>query len=213
VLVLHPAERMNAIAANTLLKTLEEPPGNARFVLSSAASDSLLPTIRSRCQALRLVLPPQDVAAAWLSARGVNDANALLAACGGKPLQALEWHEEGIDATLAEDPGLLAAADALPFMAWPLPRLVETLQKVCHDALSVSAGAAPRYFPDGSVRRPESTPWELVALTCSGSANTPSIHGAPADGRGARRCGPKCTVRTRRLRASEQESSRYTCPA
>ena len=153
VLVLHPAERMNAIAANTLLKTLEEPPGNARFVLSSAAPDSLLPTIRSRCQALRLVLPPQDVAGAWLSARGVNDADALLAACGGKPLQALEWHQEGIDAELwPKIPALLARGDALPFRGWPLPRLVETLQKVCHDVLSVSAGAAPRYFPEGSVR-------------------------------------------------------------
>ncbi len=100
VLVLHPAERMNAIAANTLLKTLEEPPGAARFVLSSAAPDALLPTIRSRCQALRLVLPPHAAAAAWLSARGVAEATALLAACGGKPLQALAWHEEGIDARL-----------------------------------------------------------------------------------------------------------------
>jgi len=156
VLVLHPAERMNAVAANTLLKTLEEPPGNARFVLSSAAPDSLLPTIRSRCQAVPLVLPPQDAAAAWLSARGVNDAAALLAACGGKPLQALEWHEEGIDAKLwPKIPALLARGDALPFMAWPLPRLVETLQKVCHDALRVSAGAAPRYFPLVSMRAAE----------------------------------------------------------
>ena len=160
VLVLHPAERMNAIAANTLLKTLEEPPGAARFVLNSAAPDTLLPTIRSRCQALRLVLPKHDEAAAWLSARGVAEAAALLAACGGKPLQALEWHEEGIDARLwPRIPALLAHGDALSFMAWPLPRLVETLQKVCHDALSVSAGAPPRYFPAGSVR-----PAEIDAL-------------------------------------------------
>ena len=153
VLVLHPAERMNAIAANTLLKTLEEPPGNARFILSSAAPDSLLPTIRSRCQALRLLLPPHAAAAAWLSARCADDAVTLLAACGGKPLQALEWHEEGIDTKLwLRIPALLARGDALPFMAWPLPRLIETLQKVCHDVLSVSAGAAPRYFPTGSVR-------------------------------------------------------------
>ena len=66
VLVLHPAERMNPIAANTLLKTLEEPPGAARFALSTAAPDALLPTIRSRCQALPIRLPPHDEAAVWL---------------------------------------------------------------------------------------------------------------------------------------------------
>ncbi|MEO7336810.1 MAG: DNA polymerase III subunit delta', partial [Caldimonas sp.] len=44
VLLLHPAERMNTVAANTLLKTLEEPPGDARFLLSCAAPDVLLPT-------------------------------------------------------------------------------------------------------------------------------------------------------------------------
>jgi len=156
VLVLHPAERMNPIAANTLLKTLEEPPGDARFALCSGAPDALLPTIRSRCQALPLRLPPHDEAVAWLSARGVGDAAALLAACGGRPLQALGWHEEGVDVRLwPKIPGLLARGDAVTFMGWPLPRMIETLQKVCHDALSVSAGAAPRYFPAGSVRAAE----------------------------------------------------------
>ena len=53
VVVVHPAEAMNAVAANALLKTLEEPPAALRFVLCSAAPDELLlPTIRSRCQPL-----------------------------------------------------------------------------------------------------------------------------------------------------------------
>ncbi|HEY9237779.1 MAG TPA: DNA polymerase III subunit delta', partial [Burkholderiaceae bacterium] len=38
------------------------------------------------------------------------------------------------------------------FANWPLPRLIDALQKVCHDTLSVAVGAAPRYFPPGSVR-------------------------------------------------------------
>ena len=66
VVLVHPVERMNLIAANTLLKTLEEPPGQVRFVLSGAALDQLLPTVRSRCQAWRLSLPEADVAARWL---------------------------------------------------------------------------------------------------------------------------------------------------
>ena len=44
-----PAERMNHITANALLKTLEEPPGDVKFVLASEAAHQLLPTIRSRC--------------------------------------------------------------------------------------------------------------------------------------------------------------------
>ena len=47
--VVFPAERMNNITANALLKTLEEPPGDVKFVLASEAAHQLLPTIRSRC--------------------------------------------------------------------------------------------------------------------------------------------------------------------
>ena len=48
VVVVHPAERMNEVAASAFLKTLEEPAGDARFLLCSAAPAALLPTIRSR---------------------------------------------------------------------------------------------------------------------------------------------------------------------
>ncbi|HNG82008.1 MAG TPA: DNA polymerase III subunit delta', partial [Burkholderiaceae bacterium] len=69
VLVIHPAEAINPIAANALLKTLEEP-GALRFVLASGAAQALLPTIRSRCQAVRLQMPPREAALAWLAAQG-----------------------------------------------------------------------------------------------------------------------------------------------
>ncbi len=52
VFVIDPAERMNDVAQNALLKTLEEPLGRTVFVLISAASEGLLPTIRSRVQIL-----------------------------------------------------------------------------------------------------------------------------------------------------------------
>lgn len=153
VVLLHPAERMNRIAANTLLKTLEEPPGAARFLLSCATPDALLPTIRSRCQALPLKLPARDVAIEWLEARGVAESAVLLAACGGQPLQALQWSQEGVDAKLWQQvPALLMRGEAAPFMNWPLPRFLEALQKLCHDALCVAAGGVPRYFPPGPIR-------------------------------------------------------------
>jgi DNA polymerase-3 subunit delta' len=151
--VLHPAERMNAIAANTLLKTLEEPPGAARFLLSCAAPEALLPTIRSRCQTLALPLPPAALAVAWLEGEGVAEAAVLLAACGGQPLQARQWAQEGVEARLwRELPALLARGEAAPLASWPLPRLVEALQKVCHDAFCAATGAPPRYFPAAALR-------------------------------------------------------------
>jgi DNA polymerase-3 subunit delta' len=55
------AEAMRPEAANALLKTLEEPPPRAVLMLTTAAPDRLLPTIRSRCR--RLQLAPLDAAA------------------------------------------------------------------------------------------------------------------------------------------------------
>ena len=55
VFVIDPAERMNDISQNALLKTLEEPFGRTIFVLISSAPEGLLPTIRSRVQALNFI--------------------------------------------------------------------------------------------------------------------------------------------------------------
>jgi DNA polymerase-3 subunit delta' len=51
--VINDADSMNDEAANALLKTLEEPPDGAVLILIAANVDSLLPTIRSRCQPVR----------------------------------------------------------------------------------------------------------------------------------------------------------------
>jgi DNA polymerase III subunit delta' len=152
VVVLHPAERMNGIAANALLKTLEEPVGDTRFLLSCAAPDALLPTVRSRCQRITLGLPPIADATAWLATQGVADAAVMLAAAGGQPQEALAWSQQGIDAALwARLPALVAQGLAQPIAAWPLARVVDALQKLCHDSACVAAGAAPRYFPAASI--------------------------------------------------------------
>jgi len=153
VVVLHPAERMNAISANTLLKTLEEPPGNARFVLSCAAPEALLPTIRSRCQSVPMALPPAEQATEWLAGQGVADAAVMLGATGGQPQEALEWTKQGIDAALwLRLPSLVAQGMSAAVGGWPLARVVDALQKLCHDAACIAAGAAPRYFPAASIR-------------------------------------------------------------
>jgi DNA polymerase III subunit delta' len=139
---------MNAVSANTLLKTLEEPPGNARFLLSCADPDALLPTIRSRCQSVTMGLPPVAQATEWLARQGVADPAVMLAATGGQPQLALEWAQQGVDAALwARLPALVGQGEPAALAAWPLSRVVDALQKLCHDAACVAAGATPRYFP------------------------------------------------------------------
>ncbi|MEX0953719.1 MAG: DNA polymerase III subunit delta' [Rhizobiaceae bacterium] len=54
VVIVDPADDLNASAANALLKNLEEPPARTLFVLIAHVPGRLVPTIRSRCQIVRL---------------------------------------------------------------------------------------------------------------------------------------------------------------
>lgn len=54
IVIIDPADDLNRNAANAILKMLEEPPRRALFLVLSHAPGKLLPTIRSRCQTLRL---------------------------------------------------------------------------------------------------------------------------------------------------------------
>ena len=152
VVVVHPAERMNDVAASAFLKTLEEPVGDARFLLCSAAPDSLLPTIRSRCQHVALPVPPATDAEAWLGRRGVEQPGVLLAASGGRPQKAVDLVERGIDAAAwLALPRRIAAGDATALHGWALAAAVDALQKICHDAMALACGGAPRFFPKDRV--------------------------------------------------------------
>jgi len=53
--VVYLPEKMNAEAANRLLKSIEEPPEQTLFLLVTHAPEKVLPTISSRCQCIRLV--------------------------------------------------------------------------------------------------------------------------------------------------------------
>lgn len=99
LLLIPAAERMNAAAANALLKTLEEPPADTLIVLVCARPASLLATVRSRCQALVIAMPPATQAMAWLQQRiaelqlDAGDAGLAqdaLTLSGGAPLTALQ---------------------------------------------------------------------------------------------------------------------------
>ena len=152
--LVYPAERMNAVAANALLKTLEEPPGEVRFVLATDAVHLLLPTIRSRCQAYTLAWPREDEALAWLGAQGVAGdlAKTLLRAAGGRPSAALQWAADKTSARLwAGLPQAMARGDLTPLADLALPEAVARLQKLCHDLMARQVGAPVRFFDEGDL--------------------------------------------------------------
>lgn len=96
VVVIDPADALNASGVNAVLKTVEEPPPGIHILLISERPMALAPTLRSRCQRLSLPLPAREVAEQWLASRlpGV-DAAAALGEAGGAPLTALEAHATG----------------------------------------------------------------------------------------------------------------------
>lgn len=147
-----PAERMNTITANALLKTLEEPPGDVRFVLATEASHMLLPTIRSRCLTHTMKWPEVEESLAWLTEQGIARpvAQALLRSAGGRPSDVLRQAESGLSPEWwSHLPKAMRQGDARHLADLTAPQAIDALQKLCHDLVSRHAGAAPRFFdPD-----------------------------------------------------------------
>lgn len=91
VVILAPAHQMNVNAANSLLKTLEEPERHTVMLLLSEQPALLPATIASRCQRFALSLPSRDAVLEFLSAHGqAAQAEVLWSIAGGAPLRALE---------------------------------------------------------------------------------------------------------------------------
>ncbi|HEX6638597.1 MAG TPA: hypothetical protein VF033_13145 [Steroidobacteraceae bacterium] len=91
VAILAPADALYPNAANSLLKTLEEPPVRTLLLLVTSQPARLLPTIRSRCSRLRLTGPSRREAAEFLgAARGAGPWEEALAATGMGPFALLE---------------------------------------------------------------------------------------------------------------------------
>ena len=167
VVLVFPAERMNGITANTLLKTLEEPPGAVKFILATEAAHQLLPTLRSRCLGHTMHWPNFDEALTWLQAMsrpaegGETDKKAskppstaelktLLVAAGGRPADALAWVQNAQASHLAQSwqalPKAMTRGDVTALADWAPAQALDALQKLCHDVWAVRAGALPRFF-------------------------------------------------------------------
>jgi DNA polymerase-3 subunit delta' len=117
--IIDDADRLNPAAANALLKTLEEPPGNALLILLTTRSAAVLPTVRSRCQLLRFSPLPERLIETHLVGMGKSEEAARIAAslAGGSLTRALELESEAASSdrrTLLERLGSLSLGEIGP---------------------------------------------------------------------------------------------------
>jgi len=158
VFVIDPADRMNEAAQNALLKTLEEPPGETVLVLVASRPHLLLPTVRSRCLAVRFAAMPVRELARALEQRGMSadEATTRASLSGGLPGLALSLDLErararreavlGIVEASVRGPRVLARlSDAASVLAGrgeaELLEGLSMLEDVLRDAARAAVGA------------------------------------------------------------------------
>lgn len=119
VFLIDHLDRANEQAANSLLKTLEEPPDHLILVLTAENPHDLLPTIRSRSVTLYLAPLDHDEMRRFAAERRLDDAERRIALAAGSPGVAatidLEAYGKRRRAMLAMAE---AAAGLSPFSAW-----------------------------------------------------------------------------------------------
>ncbi len=157
VFIVDEADRLTIGAANALLKTLEEPPTHALFLLVTSRIDALPATIRSRCQRLRFSPPSEDQVRRTLTAQlGWSAADAQFVtmltesriglALKGDPATLRTQQEEFC--TLAEAKALQSSASVLTMAetlhrAERAPEALTWLARWVRDLILIRTGAGP----------------------------------------------------------------------
>ncbi len=171
IVLIHPAEAMNANTANALLKTLEEPASGTLLILVSHSSSQLLPTIRSRCLQLSFGVPRPELTEPWLRDYVGDQVTALrlLAETGGRPLAARQvFDDDGLASRERFDQGLIALvegqssplqfakemldADFLVVLDWWVARLLSlSRHQLAGQALTAPSWQRFKSLPEKSV--------------------------------------------------------------
>ena len=150
--VIEPAQLMTHNAANSLLKTLEEPPGDALLILVADRTGRLPATIMSRCQRIDIAVPGQAEGLAWLDRlRPGTEWVAALRAAGGAPVAAIAAADRlDLSRAMATDLARVGSGSASPVdvaLAWSKhdPAFVlEWLAREVQAAARLQAGDSSR---------------------------------------------------------------------
>jgi DNA polymerase-3 subunit delta' len=174
VILIYPLEMLRSDSANTLLKSLEEPPNKTIFILLADRVDRVLPTIRSRCRLLTAPRPDRSAGLAWLKSQlsdspeikvADSDIETIYDEQGGAPYAVLEsliarHHKDEKDEltiSIAASRVLLQSMSQGARINWletsekihkaQYAFLLATMQRWVSDLQLVNGGGAPRYYP------------------------------------------------------------------
>lgn len=162
VFLIDGMDRANAQAANSLLKTLEEPPGHLILILTARNEYDLLPTIRSRSVTLRLGRVNGTEMRAFVSGRGLDEAERRIALADGSPGWAVSLDFETYDRRRASMLTLMRTAAGMEqFGAWmkhsdsigarkteKLEQYLDVLYSLIEDVVRLSSGAPAKRNAD-----------------------------------------------------------------
>lgn len=189
VVIVDEAERMNEAAANSFLKTLEEPTGDVVFILLTSARSALLPTIISRCVPMgfsplgeaeilsvlrRHEVPPEEAAVLAALAGGSPGRALSLRASGALARRESAW-EMLLRLPLLEPLDVWAAGEKLGALAREeAAEWLRFLRLLLRDRLVLDSGGRPIYSSDA--------PERLSALaSCFSAAETLTMLAAIAE--------------------------------
>lgn len=174
VILIYPLEMLRSDAANTLLKSLEEPPSNTIFILLADRLDRVLPTIRSRCRLIAAPRPDRQTGLQWLEEQvkaipelkiKSADVESIYDEQGGAPYVVLEsliarHHQDDKDElsiaiaasrhllqSLAQGSNIqwLDAAEKIQKAKYSV--ILATMQRWISDLQSVTQSGYPRFYP------------------------------------------------------------------
>ncbi len=152
VVLISPADTLNQAAANALLKMLEEPSGDAMFVLVTDQIQRLLPTVLSRCVKVAMPTPEKEIALKWLNSQNITGAENTLAYHAGSPLLAAAGinDQEYLTSTwklLSQGARLMPAELATKLTQPSVEQGVIALQKWLYDLVLFKQTGQLRYHP------------------------------------------------------------------
>jgi DNA polymerase III subunit delta' len=174
VILIYPLEMLRPDSANTLLKSLEEPPANTIFILLADRLDRVLPTIRSRCRLLSAPRPDRSEGLSWLREQlnhiqGIQakdaDIESIYDEQGGAPYAVLESliarhnqdEKDELSISIQASRLLLQAMSQGVRIQWldtaekihkaQFAHLLAAMQRWTSDLLAASERASPRYYP------------------------------------------------------------------